>query len=296
MVRGSCLCGGIGWEVEGALEWMGHCHCSMCRKQAGAAFVSFAGGAARLRLLRGEDLVGRYASSAGGSRAFCTVCGALTPAAAADAAVVFVPAGCLDDDPGLRPQMHIFAASQAPWYQIPDDGLPRHDEFPPGFETPEVPAHPGPPPASGAGVLRGSCLCGDVAYEVGRARGLVFCHCSRCRKGRSAACAANVFAEAAPFRYTRGAERVRAFKVPAAERFTVAFCERCGGCLPRDPAGAPFVVVPGGSLDDDPGRLPAIHIFVGSKAPWYEIADRLERYEIYPPGCRSSHEWVARQR
>ena len=104
-----------------------------------------------------------------------------------------------------------------------------------------------------------------------------------------------MFAEAGPFRYTRGGELVRAYKVPEAARFTVAFCTVCGGGVPRDPAGAPYLVVPAGSLDDDPGPLPRIHIFVGSKAPWFTIADGLEQCDDYPPGCASSHEWVMRR-
>ena len=297
MTQGSCLCRGVAWEVDGALEWMGHCHCTMCRKSYGSVFASFAGGSGgKLRWLRGEDRLTHYASSPGGQRSFCSTCGSKAPGESRDGGMVFVPAGCLDDDPGLRPTAHIFVASKAPWYRIPDDGLERFDEYPAGIDAPEVPAPPGAPPASAPGLVRGSCLCGAVAYEAGRPRGLVYCHCTRCQKGRSAAFAANVFAEAGPFRYTRGADRVRAFKVPEAERFTVAFCATCGGGVPRAPgAGAPFLVVPGGSLDDDPGPLPAIHIFVGSKAPWYEIADGLEQYERYPEGCRSSHEWVARQ-
>jgi hypothetical protein len=103
--------------------------------------------------------------------------------------------------------------------------------------------------------------------------------------------------------------------VPEAARFTVAFCSVCGGGVPRaatgvvsttpsaadrlgaedGAGGAPYLVVPAGSLDDDPGPLPKIHIFVGSKAPWYTIADSLEQCDEYPRGCASSHEWVARQ-
>jgi len=44
-----------------------------------------------------------------------------------------------------------------------------------------------------------------------------------------------------------------------------------------------FVVVPAGVLDGDPGIRPTYHIFVGSKAPWHEIADQLPRHEEYPP-------------
>jgi hypothetical protein len=125
---------------------------------------------------------------------------------------------------------------------------------------------------------------------------LVYCHCSRCRKGRSAAFGANVFAEPDAFRYTRGAELVRIYKVPEAARFNVAFCTVCGGAVPRSlTAGARYLVVPAGSLDDDPGPLPRpIHIFVGSKAPWFEIGGDLEQWDTYPAGCASSHEWVMR--
>jgi hypothetical protein len=48
---------------------------------------------------------------------------------------VFIPAGALDDDPGVRPAAHIFVGSKAPWYEIRDE-LPRFDEWPPGYEPP----------------------------------------------------------------------------------------------------------------------------------------------------------------
>jgi hypothetical protein len=270
----------------------------MCRKSHGSAFGTFGAGDGRsLRWLRGRDLVSRYESSPGTERAFCSVCGAVVACLSPDGSLAFPPLGNSDDDPGLAPQCHIYVASKAPWYDIPDDGLPRFDAMPEDFGEPAKVDPPiGAPPASREGVLRGSCLCGAVAYETGRARGLVFCHCTRCQKGRSAPFASNVFAESGPFRYTRGADRVRAYKVPEAARFTVAFCTACGGGVPRDPAGAPLLVVPAGSLDDDPGPLPKIHIFVESKAPWYELApDGLERCAEYPPGCASSHEWVMAQ-
>jgi hypothetical protein len=38
--------------------------------------------------------------------------------------VIRIPAGTLDDDPGLRPQRHIFVDVKAPWFDIAD-GLPR---------------------------------------------------------------------------------------------------------------------------------------------------------------------------
>ena len=41
-----------------------------------------------------------------------------------------VPMGALDDDPGIRPQAHIFVASKAPWDTI-EDALPQHAEYAP---------------------------------------------------------------------------------------------------------------------------------------------------------------------
>jgi hypothetical protein len=72
---------------------------------------------------RGEERIARYQSSPGGQRAFCSTCGSVVPGLLNGDAMVFLPGGGFDDDPGLRPQAHIFVASKAPWYEIPDDGL-----------------------------------------------------------------------------------------------------------------------------------------------------------------------------
>ena len=76
---------------------------------------------------------------------------------------IAIPAGGLDGDPGVRPTAHIFVSSKAPWHEISDD-LPQFDAYPDPDDGPNVqrPAHS----QSKDGILRGSCLCGDVAYEV----------------------------------------------------------------------------------------------------------------------------------
>jgi hypothetical protein len=292
-MRGSCLCRGISWEIEGRLGQMSHCHCSRCRREHGAAFATYAGTRAEgFRFTHGEELVASYPSSASGTRVFCSVCGSVVPGGFGSEQV-FVPAGCLDDDPLCRPGAHIFAASKAPWYDIPDDGLPRYPAYPPGIPTPEVSTREAAPPPSQEGVLRGGCLCGGVAYEAGPPRAMIHCHCTRCRKARAAAHGSNVVADPTGFRYTRGEGLLRRYKVPEAARFGTTFCGRCGGSLPGAPGASPFVVIPAGSLDDDPGPLPRIHIFVADRAPWFEIHDELPQCAGYPPGCSSGHEWVA---
>src|SRR5262249_53692813 len=139
-------------------------------------------------------------------------------------------------------------------------------------------------PASGAAC--GSCLCGGVAYEIaGMVDGpIVNCHCSRCRRARAAAHASNVFVALDRFRWLRGEDLLAAYKVPEAERFTQTFCRTCGGKVPGVNRARGRVGVPAGSLDDDPGAREELHVFVGSKAPWFEIADDLPQHEAYPRG------------
>jgi hypothetical protein len=140
-VRGSCLCGGVKFEIDGPLLRPLHCHCSRCRKQHGAAFRSRVRvRAADFKWIEGEDLVSYYESSPGFRRGFCRVCGspvvnrpgpAYKPAAAnpAIASELGIPLGILDDDPGIRPQCHVFVASKAPWFEITDD-LPQFPDYP----------------------------------------------------------------------------------------------------------------------------------------------------------------------
>ena len=131
MIRGSCLCGNVRFELGGTPQFINHCHCSMCRKVHGAAFGSFLHADGRgFRWLSGEPLVENYHSSPGNIRAFCKVCGSNMPVLEEQGAHVIIPAGTLDDDPVVRPIVHIHTASQAPWLAISDD-LPQFAEYPP---------------------------------------------------------------------------------------------------------------------------------------------------------------------
>ena len=128
-------------------------------------------------------------------------------------------------------------------------------------------------------MIRGGCLCGAVRYEL-TAPGVWAhnCHCSRCRKIRGSAFAANLFTPIDALRFTRGEDAVEIYRLPGAERFKHAFCRTCGGSVPfrNEPRGV--TVVPMGSIDGDPGHRPQAHIFVESRAPWFEIHDALPRH------------------
>ncbi len=135
-LRGSCLCGGVKFEIVGPLQQPLNCHCEQCRKQHGAAFRS----RVRVRIedfkwLQGEELVKYYESSPGFRRGFCGNCGSPIinrpgPGYKFAVSEFGVPLGILDDDPGVRPERHVFVRSKAPWFEITDD-LPQDQELPP---------------------------------------------------------------------------------------------------------------------------------------------------------------------
>jgi len=127
-MKGSCLCGAVQYEVTGIPTEFDLCHCSRCRESSGSAFIAelvFEG--AELRWVSGGSLVKTYEAPVrikppGYRRTFCGTCGGPVPTV--DRHVIRIPAGTLDDDPGLRPQRHIYVDFKAAWFDI-SDGLPR---------------------------------------------------------------------------------------------------------------------------------------------------------------------------
>ena len=281
MAKGRCLCGALRYELDGPFSAMMHCHCSMCRKHHGAGFATFVvAPIAGFRFTSGEDRLVRYRSSPNGVRSFCSVCGSAGPTPMPALGVTAAPAASLEGELGIKPQSHIFVGSKAPWYEI-TDGLPQHEAYPPGLGAESVPR---PVVTPRPGITEGSCLCGGIGYEItGAPQRMMNCHCSRCRLGRAAAHATNVFYKLDQFRWVRGGALVTEYKVHDARFHTVAFCSRCGAKVPRPSPERGIVAIPAGSLDTDPGMRAQAHIFVADKAPWFDITGPLPQFPGMPP-------------
>jgi hypothetical protein len=131
--------------------------------------------------------------------------------------------------------------------------------------------------------MTGTCLCSGVAFEVEPpGTEMELCHCSRCRKAYGSAFAATFYVEAPRFRWTRGEELLAAYELPiqkAPPPYRHVFCRVCGSPLPIVRQEFGVVEVPAGLIDGDPGSRPARHIFIRTKAPWFEITDTLPRHE-----------------
>ena len=124
-ITGCCLCGVVTYRVYAALGAADHCHCSMCRRQHGAAFATYADCApSDFAWTSGEEAVQVYEVAGGGGWAFCRHCGS-TLAGTDGGRITSVTLGTVEGDPRVRAASHIFVDSKAPWFEI-DDTLPQH--------------------------------------------------------------------------------------------------------------------------------------------------------------------------
>ena len=122
-LKGSCLCGGISYEIRAPLTGVINCHCTMCQKAQGSAFRTRASvQVSDFIFLSGEDNLIFYESSPGERRSFCGVCGATIITKFDNNPDLYGFAlGTLDTDPEIKIERHIFTKYKAPWYEITDD-------------------------------------------------------------------------------------------------------------------------------------------------------------------------------
>jgi hypothetical protein len=121
-------------------------------------------------------------------------------------------------------------------------------------------------------------LCGDYRFEIaGPIILLKNCHCGRCRKMSGGTFATFARAYTQDLRVLAGSDALTTFV--RSERWTIAFCNRCGSVVPNPPPGSPLVEFGAGLLDDDPGVRISYHIFVASRAPWCELEDELPKFD-----------------
>lgn len=131
MVKGSCLCGEIQYQVELIPEQVYSCHCSRCQRSHGAAFATLALAVGEtLSFIKGKDKLVDYFSG-GGYRAFCSVCGSRLMNYAEDKSqYLSVAVGCLENSDDIRPVANLCVESKRPWLdaatEIPSyEGIPK---------------------------------------------------------------------------------------------------------------------------------------------------------------------------
>ena len=129
--------------------------------------------------------------------------------------------------------------------------------------------------------LAGKCMCGTVRYRVPDEFVYAMnCHCSNCRAATGSAFKPMAGIEREKLELTHGADRLL---VVGEELANDTRCAVCGSLLFSVVQDGARVHVALGSLVDPPSIRPTEHIFVGSKAPWFEITDDLPQFDEYVP-------------
>jgi hypothetical protein len=131
-LRGSCLCGGVRFEVTEELGSLRYCHCASCKKLSGS--IGTANGRVRsdaIRVVAGEELLRSFQPAEGSAKTFCSRCGSnLFGGGWPESEHASVRLSALDTPFEGKPQAHLFVRSVAPWETLPDDGLERFETRP----------------------------------------------------------------------------------------------------------------------------------------------------------------------
>ena len=118
-------------------------------------------------------------------------------------------------------------------------------------------------------IVSGGCLCGAIRYEARLPfTKFINCHCSRCRRASGSAYGVNAYVQPEAFRWIDGESLVTRFDLPAARSFSTAFCSRCGAPVPHATRSGREIIIPAGSLRDDPGVRPSANLHWTSRAGW----------------------------
>jgi hypothetical protein len=123
---GRCLCGALEFSIRLPSKWIAHCHCTMCRRAHGAAFVTWVGAeATSFSVSDPEGLLRWYRSSPEAQRGFCVRCGStLFFRSEKWPGEVHIVRANFESELDREPQAHVFFDTHVPWLDI-NDTLPK---------------------------------------------------------------------------------------------------------------------------------------------------------------------------
>jgi hypothetical protein len=127
-------------------------------------------------------------------------------------------------------------------------------------------------------MITGHCECKSVSFEADSdITDFSHCHCSQCRRLHGAAFATYAGVERAKFHYLSGEANLTVYA--SSENHNRIFCKICGSNIMVELSDYPDeLYLSMSAIDGNPPRPTGYHIYVGSKAPWFEIGDKLKQY------------------
>ena len=137
--------------------------------------------------------------------------------------------------------------------------------------------------------LRGECLCGKIRYEYNGTTGnLVHCHCSKCRKWHGAAFRSRMVVRSDGYKLIQGQEYLAQYQ--STPNVIKTFCINCGSSLATIyPLRENLLGLPIAGCEGEFDRYKEFHIFVGSKARWWQITDDAVQYQSLPDNPEIIH-------
>ena len=119
LIDGECLCGKVSFSMRNEFAQFHFCHCIQCRKITGSSHASnLFTSPENIEWKSGSEFIKRYEyPERDFSKVFCMECGSGLPFLTKSGQALIVPAGCLNDEPGITPQDNIFWSERAPWFE-----------------------------------------------------------------------------------------------------------------------------------------------------------------------------------
>lgn len=256
MMRGSCLCGDVVFEVTPPLRDVVACHCGQCRKTSGHYWAATSVPHDRFRLIEDRGLAW-FRSSDQATRGFCKGCGATLFWQPEGEARVSLSPGALEGPTGVATQKHILCEFAGDYY-APEGPPPQPVQAEPALTE----------------TLQGSCLCGANRFTLPGPMGDVWaCHCTQCRKlsGHYAA-SFDVDETSLHWQARHVAEHTA---IGGSKR---GFCPGCGSSLYFRATDGSFSME-AGSIDNPTGGRLVCHIFVADKGDYYTLDDGLPQVQ-----------------
>jgi hypothetical protein len=128
---GRCLCGAVRYEVHGPLRDVLVCHCSECRRWSGHLFAATSAQKSDVVLVESDALrwIDSPESESHARRGFCSACGSSLFWDAPARDTISIAVGSLDEPTGLETIGHVYVSQAGDYYELPADGLPRHERL-----------------------------------------------------------------------------------------------------------------------------------------------------------------------
>ncbi|MFT5722637.1 MAG: hypothetical protein ACI9W6_002970, partial [Motiliproteus sp.] len=119
-------------------------------------------------------------------------------------------------------------------------------------------------------MISGGCCCGEVTFSLeDNFSNFYFCHCQQCRKLTGTAYASNLFTSPDNISWTKGIDKTIRYDHPE-RSFSKAFCSKCGSGLPFVSKSGKSLIVPAGSLNEEPSKELDAQIFCAEQTEWHK--------------------------